>query len=117
VFFVEDGEMLRSLGVKILSRLGYRVRALAGGNEMLAALRAERGPVHLLITDVILAGMNGRELAERARAERPGIRVLYCSGYTGNVIAHHGILDDGIDFIGKPYAPAELAAREVLDRP
>ncbi|HXI22007.1 MAG TPA: hypothetical protein VNH46_13015, partial [Gemmatimonadales bacterium] len=71
------------------------------------------------ITDVVLPGMNGRALAEAVQAIRPGIRVLYTSGYSENVMVHHGVLDPGIEFIAKPY-PIELLAhrvREVLDRP
>jgi PAS domain S-box-containing protein len=118
VFLVEDEEMLRKLGERILRRLGYHVFPFPSGDDALQALRAAAVPVDLLITDVILPGMNGRLLAEKARAERPGLKVLFCSGYTENVIAHHGILEEGIEFIGKPYSPFDLAQkiRAVLDR-
>jgi len=75
-------------------------------------------PVHLLMTDVVMPGMNGKELAQTIRELRPEIKVLYASGYTENAIAHHGVLEEGIEFIGKPYAPQTLAVkvREVLNK-
>jgi DNA-binding response OmpR family regulator len=75
------------------------------------------GPIHLLITDVVLPNMNGRMLAERVRARRPGISVLFSSGYPRDLIAHHGVVDPGIEFLAKPYTSDALAARvrQVLD--
>ncbi len=117
VFLVEDEEIVKSLAEKVLKRQGYAVSAFPNGDEALMALQKTVGPVHLLVTDVILPGMNGRVLAESVRARRPDIKVLFCSGYTENVIAHHGVLEEGIDFIGKPYSPLQLAkkVRAVLD--
>ena len=71
-------------------------------------LGAHDGPVHLLLTDVVMPGMNGRDLATRVAAMRPEIKVLFASGYTDDAIFRHGVLDDGSRFISKPYAPAEL---------
>jgi len=75
------------------------------------------GDIHLLITDVVMPEMNGRELAEQLRVIRPNLKCLYMSGYTADVIAHHGILDEGLNFIQKPFGSDEFAARvrQVLD--
>ncbi len=111
VLVVEDETEVRKLTVAILRRLGYRVLEAPGGREALALASAESGPIHLLITDVVMPRMTGRELAERLLAFRPDTRVLYMSGYTEDVIAHRGILDPGVKYIAKPFRPQELAAR------
>ncbi len=118
VLVVEDEPMVRNLAVKVLQRQGYRVFAFANGAEALRAVRQMSEPVHLLMTDVVMPGMNGKELAQTIRELRPEIKVLYASGYTENAIAHHGVLEEGIEFIGKPYAPQTLAVkvREVLNK-
>jgi DNA-binding response OmpR family regulator len=79
--------------------------------DALVALDAMEEPIHLLITDVVLPNMNGRVLAEHVRVGRPGISVLFSSGYPRDVIAHHGVLEPGIEFLAKPYAGDALAAR------
>jgi CheY-like chemotaxis protein len=119
VVLVEDEEIVKTLAEKVLQRRGYTVHSFANGDEALAAIRRLPEPVHLLVTDVILPGVNGKVLAETVRSIRPEIKVLFTSGYTESIIAHHGVLDEGIEFIGKPYTPAALAkkVREVLDRP
>ena len=75
------------------------------------------GDIHLLLIDVVLPGMNGRDLAERIDAIKPGLKHLYMSGYTTNVIAHRGVLEEGVHFIQKPFAMQDLVAkvREVID--
>ncbi|HEY8503924.1 MAG TPA: response regulator, partial [Gemmataceae bacterium] len=97
---------------------GYTVLVAQGGREALETSAGHAGLIELLVTDVIMPQMSGRQLADRLRAARPGLRVLYISGYTGESISHHGVPDDGIAFLAKPFLPAELArkVREVLDR-
>ncbi|MBT3289813.1 MAG: response regulator, partial [Victivallales bacterium] len=94
------------------------VLVAAGGEHAQQLLTEHTGPLDLLLTDVIMPDTNGRELYEELVSSRPGLKVLYMSGYTGNVIAHHGVLDAGVDFIQKPFSVQGLAqkVREVLDR-
>jgi len=119
VLIVEDEEIVKAIAAKILKRQGYTVLEAASGEEALALTASYREPIDLLVTDVIMPGMHGRELAERLLALRPGLKVLYTSGYTENVIAHRGVLDEGVDFLGKPYSPRSLGekVRAVLDAP
>jgi PAS domain S-box-containing protein len=116
ILLVEDEPALRRLTKRILASAGYTVLDAGGGDEALAMLAAYDGPVHLLLTDVVMPGMNGRDLATRVVARRSGIRVLYASGYTDDAIFRHGVLDDGSRLISKPYAPGELRrkVREIL---
>ncbi len=117
ILLVEDNEQVRRMASRILKSAGYSVIAAANGGE--ALLACERGPedIDLLVTDVIMPGMNGRELQERLSQLRPGLRVLYMSGYTDAVIARHGVLDWGVRFVGKPFNPKALtvAVRNALD--
>ncbi len=117
VFLVEDEELVRKLTHRVLQRLGYRVFAFQNGEDALDAFDSLDGPLHLLLTDIIMPGMNGRVLSEALQAKQPGLLVLFTSGYTEDVIAHHGVLEEGLQFIGKPYTPQSLAAkvRRVLD--
>jgi CheY-like chemotaxis protein len=116
VLLVEDEPALRALTKRVLSSAGYTVIDAGNGDEALAALAAFEGPVDLMLTDVVMPGMNGRDLATRVIALRPAIKVLFASGYTDDAIFRHGVLDDGSRFISKPYAPAELRrkVREAL---
>ena len=93
--------------------------AYPNGDQALAAIAAMPDPIHLLVTDVVLPGMNGQVLADHVRELRPGIRVLYTSGYTRTVIVDHGVVDEGIDFLAKPYTIGQLArrVRVLLDAP
>ena len=116
VLLVEDDAAILNLGTTILQRLGYTVLA---ANTPMAALELATeyaGEIHLLITDVVMPEMNGRELVQRLSALRPAVHCLYMSGYTANVIAHHGVLDPGIHFIQKPFSIDDLArsVRETL---
>jgi two-component system, cell cycle sensor histidine kinase and response regulator CckA len=119
VLLVEDDDNVRNLDQIILGRLGYSVMAANGGSEALSLAADLHEPIQLLMTDVVMPGMNGRELAERLVAIHPETKVLYTSGYTENVIVHHGVVDAHTNFIGKPFAVQVLAKkiREVLDGP
>lgn len=117
VLLVEDSPAVRAFTLRALQQLGYRAQAAASLAE--ARGLAAGGSFDLLLTDVILPDGNGKALYGELRASRPALRVLYISGYTDNVIAHHGILERGIDFLQKPFTVNDLAKalRRVLDRP
>jgi CheY-like chemotaxis protein len=117
VLVVEDEPPLRELAARILAGAGYTVLQAANGIDALALLAQHADPVHLVFTDVVMPGMNGRELAARLATLRPGIRVLYTSGYTEDAILRHGVLDDPSRFLSKPYTPSVLRRRirEALD--
>jgi len=109
VLLVEDEAAVREVTREQLESLGYRVLACANADEALASAASHVEPLHLLLTDVVMPGMNGRELAERLTRSRPGLRVLYSSGYGEEVIARHGVLEPGVLLLQKPYALAQLA--------
>jgi CheY-like chemotaxis protein len=119
ILLVEDQDEVRRVAQEILVRHGYHVFAAQNAGE--ALLTCERHPrtIHLLLTDVIMPQMNGRELAERLAKVRPEMKVLYMSGYTDRAVINHGILDSGIAYVQKPLVPELLArrVREVLDAP
>jgi CheY-like chemotaxis protein len=117
ILLVEDEEMVRELARRVLARQGYVVLSAPCGEDAIGLWRERQSEIALLLTDVIMPRMNGRQLYERLRAERPELRVLYMSGYTENVIAHHGVLDEGARFLPKPFTIEVLArgVREALD--
>jgi two-component system cell cycle sensor histidine kinase/response regulator CckA len=117
VLLVEDEDVVRNLCVRILERLGYKVLQASNGAEAIGIAQRYGDRIHLLMTDVVMPGMNGSELATQLVILRPETRVLFTSGYTEDAIVHHGVLDEGVFFIGKPYTPSVLArkVREVLD--
>ncbi len=119
ILLVEDEPSVRRLTRMALESRGYNVLDAASGEAALELSREHGGPVDLLLTDVVMPGMNGRVLAARLVALRPGTRVLYMSGYTDDAIAGHGVLDPGTEFLQKPFTPADVArkVRAVLDRP
>jgi PAS domain S-box-containing protein len=115
---VEDDEVVRNLTRKMLEARGYRVLTAAGGREALQLAARHPEPLPLLITDVIMPDMSGPELAERLTKLRPEMQVIYVSGYTGETIMHHGVLEHGIHFLQKPFTAEALAlkVRHLLDR-
>ena len=117
VLLVEDQDDVRTLTLRILEREGYVVLPAASGQDALALAASHADRIHLLLTDVVMPGLSGREVAEQLTAMRPGTRVLFMSGYTDNVIAQRGVLDPGMAFLSKPFTPETLAAkvRDVLD--
>jgi CheY-like chemotaxis protein len=119
VLLVEDEEPVRVLARRILIDHGYEVLTAGSGAEALEVAREHRGAIHLLLTDVIMPAMSGREVADRVAAERPDTRVLFVSGYTDEALAHHGVLRPGIQLLAKPFTPRSLAerVRGVLDAP
>jgi len=119
VLVVEDDSEVLALASRTLASLGYRVITAASGEDALAIAEARRDRIDLLFTDVVMRGINGRQVADRLAGLHPACRVLYTSGYTDDAIVHRGVLDDGIAFVPKPYTPLSLGlkVREVLDRP
>ncbi len=116
VLVAEDDEQLRRSAVRVLKSLGYEVLEAANGGE--AMLAGEEAPlIDLLLTDVVMPRMSGKLLADRLSRRHTAMKVLYMSGYTDNAIVHHGVLNDGIEFIQKPFTPHDLArrVRTVLD--
>jgi PAS domain S-box-containing protein len=111
ILLVEDNGQVRDFGSAVLTQQGYTVLVAEDGAEALKILSSHGGPVDLLLTDVIMPGMNGKELFTRAVDVYPGLKVLYMSGYTGNVIARHGVLEEGVEFIQKPFTVQGLTTR------
>jgi two-component system cell cycle sensor histidine kinase/response regulator CckA len=117
ILLVEDDEMVRVLTRRMLEADGYTVLLASHGEEALGLLAGHRGRVDLLVTDVVMPGMSGRDVANRVATLRPGTKVLYLSGYTDDAIVRHGVLEPGIAFLQKPFTADTLArkVREVLE--
>ena len=117
ILLAEDEANLRYLARQFLEKQGYKVIEAADGTRAMQIALAHQGVIHLLLTDVIMPGMNGRELAQRISEIRPQTKVLYMSGYTENVIGHNGTLDAGVRLLQKPFTLGELRSkvRQVLD--
>ncbi|RJP42383.1 MAG: PAS domain S-box protein [Desulfobacteraceae bacterium] len=111
VLLVEDEPTIMTMGKVMLEKLGYQVLAAATPGEAMSLASEYGETIHLLITDVVMPEMNGRDLANLLRTIRPDIRVVFMSGYTANVIAHHGVLDAGVHFIQKPFSMQELSVQ------
>jgi CheY-like chemotaxis protein len=117
ILVVEDQAEVRTLTRKVLEGRGYSVLVAAGGSEARGVAERHRGPIHLLLTDVIMPDMSGGEVARQLAQPRPETKVLYLSGYTDEAIVRHGVLEPGMAFLQKPFTPDALAVkvREVLD--
>ena len=108
ILLVEDGGSLRAIAREILEEHGYRVIEAAGAKDAIEITSRHPEPIHLLVTDVVMPGMNGRALFESLVAARPELRVLYMSGYTDDVIAHRGVFESGALFLAKPFTVLAL---------
>jgi two-component system cell cycle sensor histidine kinase/response regulator CckA len=117
ILLVEDEPAVRALAAQVLRGRGYTVLEAINGEEALRLVKGLEPEIVLLVTDVIMPQMNGKELADRLQAIHPALKILYASGYTENTIVHHGVLDPGVAFLSKPFTPTGLAhkVREVLD--
>jgi signal transduction histidine kinase/ActR/RegA family two-component response regulator len=110
VLLAEDEPAVREVTRALLARLGYRVLVARDGADALALAAGHAGPIHLLLSDVVMPGLNGRELAGRLQAARPGLAVVYMSGYTQEVVSQAGVLEEGLILVQKPFQPGPLAA-------
>jgi two-component system cell cycle sensor histidine kinase/response regulator CckA len=118
VLVVEDEEEVRNLAAQILQRQGYKVLEAPQGGDALLICEQHPNPIHLMLTDVVMPGMSGHQLAKRLKSLQPEMNVLYMSGYTDNAIVQHGIPGEGVNYIQKPFTVDALArkVREVLDQ-
>jgi len=116
VLLVEDQHQVRELAKVVLATHGYRLLEASNGGEALLISERHAGPIHLMLTDVVMPGMTGKELADRLRPLRSNMRVLFMSGYSDDVITTRVVLGEGIDYIAKPFTPEELVGkvRELL---
>jgi len=117
ILLVEDDAGVRDLAKQILQVQGYNLLEATNGEQALQLVAAHDGPIHLLLTDVVMPGISGKALVRQLLQDKPEIKVLYMSGYTENVVAHHGILEEGVIFIQKPFNAVTLTRqiRTVLD--
>jgi two-component system cell cycle sensor histidine kinase/response regulator CckA len=117
ILLVKDDPMILDMTTAMLELQGYRVLAAGTPGEAQRLAREHTGEIQLLLTDVVMPQMNGRDLAKYLQAIHPNLKCLFMSGYTANVIAHHGVLDEGVHFIPKPFSLANLAVkvRQALD--
>jgi two-component system cell cycle sensor histidine kinase/response regulator CckA len=119
ILLAEDEDVVRGMVREVLKMHGYKVLEAANGCEALQICKRHTGPIHLLLTDVVMPQMGGSELAQHVATMRPGTRVLFMSGFTDDAIVRHGILDAGLAFIQKPFTPDALArkVRELIGVP
>jgi DNA-binding response OmpR family regulator len=117
ILLVEDEDEVRDLAQLVLLRQGYKVLEARNGEKAIRLAADHPGPIHLLLTDVVMPGLSGATVAERLAETYPDLRVLFMSGYTDDAIAHHGVLESGIAFLSKPFSSMDLArkVRAVLD--
>jgi two-component system, cell cycle sensor histidine kinase and response regulator CckA len=111
ILVVEDYAEVRALALSGLAGLGYSVHGASSGKEALAFCRKFAWPIHLVVTDVVMTDMNGREVANRISQVRPDARILFMSGYTADVIGHHGVLDAGVESLQKAFHPGMSCAK------
>ncbi len=111
ILIVDDSPSIRQLIVDILKPLGYKCLQAGSGKDAIDAVREYSGEVHLLLTDVVMPGMSGRDLSTIIGKERPEMKVIFMSGYTENIIVHHGVLEQGITYIAKPITPSALTQK------
>jgi CheY-like chemotaxis protein len=117
VLLVEDEPGVRAIGKDLLEFHGYKVLEAENGVRALEVEARHKGPIHLLLTDVVMPLMGGRELAERMSGRRPETRILFVSGFTDDTVVRHGVLDEGVAFLQKPFTLESLSrtVRQVLD--
>jgi PAS domain S-box-containing protein len=111
VLIVEDNDGLRKLAQEVLQSYGYRLLVAENGEDALRVSKEHNGPIHLLLTDVVMPKMGGKKLAERLQPLYPQMKVIYMSGYTDNAIVHHGVLEPELNFLEKPFTPEGLAGK------
>jgi CheY-like chemotaxis protein/anti-sigma regulatory factor (Ser/Thr protein kinase) len=118
ILICEDDDTVRQLVAHMLRDVGYTILTAANGDDALRQSAQHNGAINLLITDVIMPDTNGKRLADALLQKRPDMKALFISGYTANIIAHHGVLDDNVEFLAKPFSRRALVrrVREVLDR-
>jgi two-component system cell cycle sensor histidine kinase/response regulator CckA len=119
ILVAEDEDGVRSLTREVLEKYGYRVLEAANGEEALKVAEQHEGPLHLLLSDVVMPRMGGPELAQALLAKRPSVKVLYMSGYTDHPMVRRGVVNAGVAFLQKPFTPTVLVSRvrEVLEAP
>jgi CheY-like chemotaxis protein len=117
VLVVEDDPRVRAVTVRALRAAGHRVLVAASGGEAVALADQHDGPLHLVVTDVVMPGMSGRAVVDALRVRQPGLRALFVSGYPQEVISRRGVLEGGVEFLAKPFTPSTLVARvrSILD--
>lgn len=117
ILVVEDDESVRALTCAVLVACGYKVLQAADGGQASGVIAEYTGPIHMLVTDVVMPGLGGRALAEQVIKRYPNVRILFVSGYTDDAILRHGVLQEGVNFLQKPFSPAVLAhrVRDILD--
>jgi CheY-like chemotaxis protein len=119
IALAEDDRVVRDLAERVLVREGYHVISASNGRQAMNAIVRHPGRIDLLIADVVMPEMNGRDLADRVMAMRPGARILFMSGHVDDLVGHHGVFAAGTDYLEKPFSPDVLLrkVRELLDPP
>ncbi|MEZ4614943.1 MAG: response regulator [Caldilineaceae bacterium] len=118
ILLVEDDDMVRNLAQAALRWYGYNIVATENGDQAIAICQHTTDRIHLLLTDIVMPGMNGTQVADTLTSLKPDVAVLFMSGYTASIIVHHGVLNDRTELIEKPFSPDQLArkVRSVLDK-